>query len=42
MDKEQRRAAESQLVTGIQAGQSWQTATTKTGLPISQSNGNRL
>lgn len=42
MDKEQRRAAKAQLVTGMQAGQSWQTAAAQAGLPSSQSNAYRL
>jgi len=37
MDKEQRRAAKTQLVAGMQVGHSWQTATTKAGLPINRS-----
>jgi transposase len=42
MDKEQRRTAKAHLVTGMQAGQSWQTAAAQAGLPISQSNAYRL
>jgi hypothetical protein len=42
MDKEQRRAAKVQLVTGMQAGQPWQTAAAKAGLPIGQSSAYRL
>src|SRR2546423_1150513 len=42
MDKEQRRTAKAHLVTGMQAGRSWQTAAAQAGLPISQSNAYRL
>ncbi len=38
MDKEQRCAAKAQLVTGMQAGHSWQTAAAQAGLQIIQSN----
>jgi hypothetical protein len=42
MDKEQRRAAKTQLVAGMQVGHSWQTATAQAGLAIRCSNGYRL
>ena len=42
MDKEQRRAAKAQLVTGMQEGRSWQTAAAQAELQISQSNAYRL
>ena len=42
MNQEQRRVAKVQLVAGMQAGQSWQTAAAQAGLPISQSNAYRL
>ncbi len=38
MDKEQHRVAKAQLVAGMQAGHSWQTAAVQAGLPISQIN----
>ena len=42
MDKEQRRTAKAHLVTGMQAGRSWQTAAAQARLPISRSNAYRL
>jgi transposase len=42
MDKEQRRAAKAQLVTGMQEGHSWQTAAAQAELQISQSSAYRL
>ncbi len=42
MDKEQRRAAKAQLVTGMQEGQSWQKAAAQAGVQISQSSAYRL
>ena len=42
MDKEQRRTAKAQLVAGMQAGHSWQTAATQADLQTSQSNAYRL
>jgi transposase len=42
MDQEQRRAAKAQLVAGMQAGYSWQTAAAAAGVQTSQSNAYRL
>jgi transposase len=42
MDQEQRRAAKTQLVAWMQAGQPWQTAAAQVGLQTSQSNAYRL
>ena len=42
MDQEQRRAAKAQLVAGMQAGYSWQTAAAEAGVRTSQSNAYRL
>ena len=42
MDQEQRRAAKTQLVAWMQAGQPWQTAAAQAGLQTSQSNAYRL
>ena len=42
MGQEQRRVAKAQLVAGMQAGYSWQTAAAQAGLQTSQSNAYRL
>jgi len=42
MDKEQRRVAKTQLVAGMQKGQSWQIAAAQAGVQTSRSNAYRL